>query len=140
MISVGIKTYIRCKEQFQNNQWDGIADNRSANSHLKTIKAKCSQIFHEGTPLDEFVSNFMKELHYSWNPPIRPTLTAVGIYDIKCLWLHRTLALASLSWMDVVVLAPMQSHLDLGFQVVFVAPFADVPWGLAPDHDLSWVC
>ena len=83
VISVGIKTYIRCKELFQNNHWDGIADNRSANSHLKTLKVKCNQISHEGTPLDEFVSNFMKEPHYSWNPPIRPTPTSVGINDIN---------------------------------------------------------
>ena len=82
MISVGIKTYIRCKKLFQNNHWDGIADNRSANSHLKTLKSKCNQISHEGIPLDEFESNFLKEPHYSWNPPIRPTLTAVGINDI----------------------------------------------------------
>ena len=82
VISVGIKTYIRCKKLFQNNHWDGIADNRSANSHLKTLKAKCNQISHEGIPLDEFESNFMKEPHYSWNPPIQPTLTAVGINDI----------------------------------------------------------
>ena len=35
-----------------------------------------------GTPLDEFHSNFMKEPYYSWNPPTRPTLTAVGTNDI----------------------------------------------------------
>ena len=80
--SVGIKTYIRCKKLFQNNHWDGIADNRSANSHLKTLKSKCNQIFHDGTPLDEFENNFLKEPHYSWNPPTQPTLTAVGINDI----------------------------------------------------------
>ena len=79
---VSIKTYIRCKHMFQNNHWDGIADNISANSHLKTIKSKCHEIHHEGSPLDEFHSNFMKEPHYCWNPPIRPTLMAVGINDI----------------------------------------------------------
>ena len=67
---------------FQNNHWDGIAYNRMANSHLKTLKSKSNQISHEGTPLDEFESNFMREPHYSWNPPIRHTLTAVGINDI----------------------------------------------------------
>ena len=77
VLSVGIKTYIRCKKLFQNNHWDGIADNRTANSHLKTLKSKSNQISHEGTPLDEFESNFMREPHYSWNPPIRHTLTAV---------------------------------------------------------------
>ena len=55
--SVGIKTYIRCKKLFQNNHWDGIADNRSANSHLKTLKSKCNQFVHDGTPLDEFEKN-----------------------------------------------------------------------------------
>ena len=67
---------------FQNNHWDGIADNISANSHLKTVKSRCHGISHEGIPLDEFHSNFMKETHYSWNPPIRPTLTPVGKNDI----------------------------------------------------------
>ena len=80
--NVSIKTYIRCKDMFQNNHWDGIADNISANSHLKTVKSRCHGISHEGIPLDEFHSNFMKEPHYSWNPPIRPTLTAVGKKDI----------------------------------------------------------
>ena len=82
VLSVGIKTYIRCKQLFQNNHWDGIANNRMANSHLKTLKSKSNQISHEGTPLDEFESNFMREPSYSWNPPIRHTLTAVGKNDI----------------------------------------------------------
>ena len=67
---------------FQNNHWDGIVDNISTNSHLKTLKSRCHRISHEGTPLDEFHSNFMKEPYYSWNPPTRPTLTAVGKNDI----------------------------------------------------------
>ena len=33
--SVCIKTYIRCKDMFQNNHWDGIADNISATAILK---------------------------------------------------------------------------------------------------------
>ena len=78
---VSIKTYIRCKHMFQNNHWDGIADYASANSHLKTIKSKCHEIYHEGSPLDEFNSNFMMDPHYCWNPPIRTTLTAVGLND-----------------------------------------------------------
>ena len=82
IINVSIKTYIRCKDMFQNNHWDGITDYSSANSHLKTVKSKCHEIYHEGSPLDEFHSNFMKEPHYCWNPPIRPTLTAVGKNDI----------------------------------------------------------
>ena len=82
VLSVGIKTYIRCKKLFQNNHWDGIDNNRTANNHLKTLKSKANQISHEGIPLDEFESNLMKEPHYSWNPPIQHTLTAVGIDDI----------------------------------------------------------
>ena len=78
---VTIKTYIRCKHVFQNNHWDGIADYASANSHLKTIKSLCHEIHHEDTPLDQFHSNFMMDPYYSWNPPIRMSLTAVGIND-----------------------------------------------------------
>ena len=82
VLSVGIKSYIRCKQLFQSNHWDGIASNRMANSHLKTLKFKSNQISHEGTPLDKFESNFMREPSYSWNPPIRTTLTVVGKNDI----------------------------------------------------------
>ena len=78
---VTIKTYMRCKHIFQNNHWDGIAEYASANSHLKTIKSLCHEIHHEGTPLDLFYSNFMMDPYYSWNPPIRTSLTAVGIND-----------------------------------------------------------
>ena len=78
---VTIKTYIRCKHIFQNNHWDGIAEYASANSHLKTIKSLCHEIHHEGTPLDLFYSNFMMDPYYSWNPPVRTSLTAVGIND-----------------------------------------------------------
>ena len=78
---VTIKTYIRCKHIFQKNHWDGIAEYASANSHLKTIKSLCHEIHHEGTPLDLFHSNFMMDPYYSWNPPVRTSLTAVGMND-----------------------------------------------------------
>ena len=78
VLSVGIKSYIRCKQLFQNNHRDGIANNRMANSHLKTLKFKYNQISHEGTSLDEFESNFMREPSYSWSLPIRTTLTVIG--------------------------------------------------------------
>ena len=39
-------------------------------------------MIHEGTPLDEFESNFMREPSYNWNPPIRSTLMAIGKNDI----------------------------------------------------------
>ena len=51
-------------------------------SHLKTLKFNSNQIIHEGTPLDNFENNFLKEASFSWNPPIRSTLTAVGKNDI----------------------------------------------------------
>ena len=82
VLSVGIKSYIRFKQLFQGNHWDGIANNRMTNSHLKTLKYKSSKIIHEGTPLDEFESNFMREPSYSWNPPIRSTLMAIGKNNI----------------------------------------------------------
>ena len=52
------------------------------NSHLKTLKYNESKIIHEGTPLDEFESNFMREPSYNWNPPICSTLMAIGKNDI----------------------------------------------------------
>ena len=82
VLSVGIKSYIRCKQLFQGNHWDGIANNRMANSHLKTLKFKSNQISHEGIPLDKFESNFMREPSYNWNPPIRTTLMVVDKNDI----------------------------------------------------------
>ena len=69
------------KHVFQNNHWDGIAEYASANSHLKTIKSLCHEIHHEGTPLDMFHSNFMMDPYYNWNPPIRTSLTVVGMND-----------------------------------------------------------
>ena len=51
-------------------------------SHLKSLKFNSNQIIHEGTPLDNFENNFLKEASFSWNPPIRSTLTAVGKNDI----------------------------------------------------------
>ena len=78
VLSVGIKSYIRFKQLFKGNHWDGIAEHRMTNSHLKTLKYNSSKIIHEGTPLDEFESNFMREPSYNWNPPIRSTLMAIG--------------------------------------------------------------
>ena len=48
---------------------------------MQTHVSKCHEIHHEGIPLDDFHSNFMMDPHYSWNPPIRTTLTAVGLND-----------------------------------------------------------
>ena len=51
-------------------------------SHLKTLKYNSNQIIHEGTPLDNFKNNFLREPSFSWNPTILSTLTAVGKSDI----------------------------------------------------------
>ena len=80
--SVSIKSYIRFKNLFQHNFWDGVPGNKRMHSHLKTLKFNSNQIIHEGTPLDNFENNFMKEASFSWNPPIHSTLTAVGKNDI----------------------------------------------------------
>ena len=80
--SVSIKSYICFKNLFQHNFWDGVPGNKRMHSHLKTLKFNSNQIIHEGTPLDNFENNFLKEASFSWNPPIRSTLTAVGKNDI----------------------------------------------------------
>ena len=80
--SVSIKSYIRFKNIFQNNFWDGVPRNKRMHSHLKSLKFNSNQIIHEGTPLDNFENNFLKEASFSWNPPIHSTLTAVGKNDI----------------------------------------------------------
>ena len=79
---MGIKSYIWFKNLFQNNFWDGIPNNRMMHSHLKTLKHNSNQIIHEGTPLDNFVNNFLREPSFTWNPPIWSTLTSVGKNDI----------------------------------------------------------
>ena len=79
---VGIKTYIRIKDQFQNNFWDGIPYDRRANSHLNKLKSITHEIIHEGNPLDDFVSDYKREPFYNWNPPTRNTLVAVCKNDI----------------------------------------------------------
>ena len=79
---VGIKTYIRIKDQFQNNFWDGIPYDRRANSHLNKLKSVTHDIIHEGNPLDDFVSDYRREPFYNWNPPTRNTLVAVCKTDI----------------------------------------------------------
>ena len=70
------------KNIFQNNFWDGIPNNRRVHSHLATLKHMSHEIIHEGTPLDVFESDHLKEPTFSWNPPIHDTLTAVCKNDI----------------------------------------------------------
>ena len=79
---MGIRSYIHIKNQFQNNFWDDIPNNKRANSHLATLKSITHDIIHEGYRLDNFESNFLKEPSFSWNPPIRNTIMAVGKDDI----------------------------------------------------------
>ena len=79
---VGIKSYICIKNQFQNNFWDGIPNNRRASSHLLTLKNSTNEIIHEGEPLDNFECDYLREPSFNWNPPIHNTLTAVCEEDI----------------------------------------------------------
>ena len=51
-------------------------------SHLATLKQITHKIIHEGIPMDDFESDYMREPSFSWNPPIHNTLTAVGKNDI----------------------------------------------------------
>ena len=81
VLNVGIKSYIRIKNLFQNNFWDGIPNNKRVHSHLATLKQITHKIIHEGIPLDDFESNYLREPSFSWNPPIHNTLTAVGKND-----------------------------------------------------------
>ena len=70
------------KTYFQNNFWDCIPNNRRANSLLAILKSSTHDIIHEGIPLDNFESDFLKEPSFSWNPPIHNTRTAVCKNDI----------------------------------------------------------
>ena len=79
---VGIISYIRIKDKFQNNFWDGISNNKRAHSHLLTLKIITHDIIHEGNPLNNFESYYMREPSFSWNPPICNTLMAVCKGDI----------------------------------------------------------
>ena len=79
---VGIKSYICIKNQFQNNFWNGIPYNKRLSSHLLTLQNLTNEIIHEGEPLGNFLSDYMREPFFSWNPPTCNTLTAVCEDDI----------------------------------------------------------
>ena len=70
--SACIRTYMRIKNIFQNplNFWDDIPNNKRMHSHLATLKHMSQDIIHDGTPLDVFESDHLKEPTFSWNPPI----------------------------------------------------------------------
>ena len=57
-------------------------NNKRVHSHLATLKQNTHKIIHEGIPLDNFESDYLREPSFSWNPPIRNTLTAVCKNDI----------------------------------------------------------
>ena len=83
VVGVGIKTYLRIKDQFQNNFWDGIPLDARANSHLRKLKSITTEIKHEGQLLDDFISDNLKDPFYNWNPPARNALVAVCSTDIN---------------------------------------------------------
>ena len=82
VVGVGIKTYIQIKDQFQNNFWDGIPLDARANNHLRKLKSITTQIKHEGQSLDYFISDYLKDPFYNWNPPTHNALVAVCSNDI----------------------------------------------------------
>ena len=81
VLSTAIKTFIRIKDQFQNNFWDGLPHGRGC-SHLMKLKQITSQIIHVDQSLDLFVSDYRKNPMYNWNPPVRDQLQAVSTDDV----------------------------------------------------------
>ena len=81
VLSTAIKTFIRIKDQFQNNFWDGFPQGRGC-SHLLKLKQITSKIIHEDQSLDLFVSDYRKNPMYNWNPPVRDQLQAVCANDV----------------------------------------------------------
>ena len=81
VLSTAIKTFIRIKDQFQTNFWDGIPHGRGC-GHLRKLKQITSQIIHADQSLDLFVSDYRKNPLYNWNPPVRDQLQAVHTDDV----------------------------------------------------------
>ena len=81
VLSTAINTFIRIKDQFQTNFWDGIPHGRGC-GHLRKLKQITSQIIHADQSLDLFVSNYRKNPLYNWNPPVRDQLQAVHTDDV----------------------------------------------------------
>ena len=82
VLSTAIKTFMRIKDQFQTNFWDGFPLGNSGCSHLKKLKQITSQIFLEDQSLDLFISDYRKNPMYNWNPPVRDLLQAVCTDDV----------------------------------------------------------
>ena len=78
VLSTAIKTFMRIKDQFQTNFWDGFPLGNRGCSHLMKLKQITSQIFLE----DLFVSDYRKNPMFNCNPPVRDQLQAVCTDDV----------------------------------------------------------
>ena len=82
VLSTAIKTFMRIKDQFQTNFWDGFPLGNRGCSHLKKLKQITSQIFLEDQSLDLFISDYRKNPIFNWNPPVRDLLQATCTNDV----------------------------------------------------------
>ena len=82
VLGMAIKTFMRIKDQFQNNFWDGRPLDNRASSHLRKLNQIASQLSHEGQSLDNFTSDYRKVPFFNWNPPACDTLVASCKNDI----------------------------------------------------------
>ena len=82
VLSTAIKTFMRIKDQFQTNFWDGFPLGNRGCSHLKKLKQITSQIYLEDQSLDSFISDYRKNPIFNWNPPVRDLLQAACANDI----------------------------------------------------------
>ena len=82
MLSTAIKTFMRIKDQFQTNFWDGFPLGNRGCSHLKKLKQITSQIFLEDQSLDLFISDYRKNPMFNWNPPVHDLLQAACTNDV----------------------------------------------------------
>ena len=65
---VAIKSYICIKDVIKNT-WDGNAFNKRLASHLQTLKNVAKTISHEGSAIELFECDHLREPFYNWNPP-----------------------------------------------------------------------
>ena len=82
VLGTAIKTFMRIKDQFQNNFWDGMPLDNRVSSHLRKLNQITSQLCHEGKPLDTFTSDYRKIPYFNWNPPVQDLLQASCKNDI----------------------------------------------------------
>ena len=82
VLSTAIKTFMRIKDQFQTNFWDGFPLGNRGCSHLKKLKQITSQIYIEDQSLDYFISDYRKNPIFNWNPPVRDLLQAACANDV----------------------------------------------------------